>query len=96
MLIYGEFLALHAENEVRQMNLIRVNSSMEAETCNKLKEGFAVGKKPSSGKSQRQMKYTIAYDGFAARVLSALTSVKLLATPVLARAPLRAPTTRAS
>ncbi|MBR4338429.1 MAG: IS4 family transposase [Prevotella sp.] len=67
-LIYNEFSALYTENEVRQMNLVRVDSSMVAETCNKLKEGFTVGKKPSSGESRRQAKYTVAYDGFGARL----------------------------
>jgi len=36
-LIYNEFSAFYTENEVRQMNLVRVDSSMVAETCNKLK-----------------------------------------------------------
>lgn len=67
-LIYNEFSVLYTENEVRQMNLVRVDSSMVAETCNKLKEGFTVGKKTSSGESRRQVKYTMAYDGFAARL----------------------------
>jgi len=67
-LIYNEFSSLYTENEVRQINLVRVDSSMVAETCNKLKEGFTVGKKTSSGESRRQVKYTMAYDGFAARL----------------------------
>ena len=51
------------------MNLIRVDSSMVAETCNKLKKGFTVGKKPGGGKtSRKQIKYTMAYDGFSAKL----------------------------
>lgn len=67
-LIYDELSSLYMENEVRLMNLVRIDSSMVAETCNKLKEGFTVGKKPSSGESRRQAKYTVAYDGFGARL----------------------------
>lgn len=67
-LIYDELSSLYTENEVRLMNLVRIDSSMVAETCNKLKEGFTVGKKPSSGESRRQAKYTVAYDGFGARL----------------------------
>ena len=55
--------------EALPMNLIRVDSSMVAETCNKLKKGFTVGRKPGGGKtSRKQIKYTMAYDGFAARL----------------------------
>lgn len=67
-LIYDELSSLYTENEVRLMNLVRIDSSIVAETCNKLKEGFSVGKKPSSGESRRQAKYTVAYDGFGARL----------------------------
>lgn len=42
---------------------------MVAETYNKLKAGFTVGKKPNGGKeARRQIKYTMAYDGFAAKL----------------------------
>ena len=67
-LIYGKFSALYTEKEVRNLNLIRVDSSMVAETCNKLKEGFAVGRKGEGKADRKQIKYTMAYDGFAAKL----------------------------
>ena len=81
-LIYNEFSALYTENEVRQMNLVRVDSSMVAETCNKLKEGFTVGKKTSSGESRRQVKYTMAFDGFAVRQADAFFKPSYLSEDV--------------
>ena len=67
-LIYGKFSALYTEKEVRNLNLIRVDSSMVAETCNKLKEGFTVGRKGEGKTDRKQIKYTMAYDGFAAKL----------------------------
>ena len=67
-LIYGKFSALYTEKEVRNLNLIRVDSSMVAETCNKLKEGFSVGRKGEGKADRKQIKYTMAYDGFAAKL----------------------------
>lgn len=81
-LIYNEFSSLYTENEVRQMNLVRVDSSMVAETCNKLKEGFTVGKKTSSGESRRQVKYTMAFDGFAVRQADAFLKPSYLSEDV--------------
>lgn len=67
--IYSRFSAVYPEKEILSLNLIRVDSSMVAETCNKLKAGFTVGKKPNGGKeARRQIKYTMAYDGFAVRL----------------------------
>ena len=67
-LIYGKFSALYTEKEVRNLNLIRVDSSMVAETCNKLKEGFTVGRKGEGKADRKQITYTMAYDGFAAKL----------------------------
>ena len=67
-LIYGKLSALYTEEEVQRMNLVRIDSSMVAETCNKLKEGFTVGRKAEGREDRRQIKYTMAYDGFAAKL----------------------------
>lgn len=68
-LIYQRFSRMYTREEALPMNLIRVDSSMVAETCNKLKRGFTVGKKPGGEKtSRRQIKYTMAYDGFSAKL----------------------------
>lgn len=68
-IIYQRFSRMYTEKEALPMNLIRVDSSMVAETCNKLKKGFTVGKKPVGDKtSRKQIKYTMAYDGFSAKL----------------------------
>lgn len=71
-LIYNEFSSLYDEHEIRNYNLVRVDSSMVAEACNKLKLGFTVGKKPGVKESRKQIKYTMAYDGFAAKLSEVL------------------------
>ena len=67
-LIYNKLSALYTEEEIRGMNLIRVDSTMVAETCNKLREGFTVGRKAGGKEDRKQIKYTMAYDGFAAKL----------------------------
>lgn len=67
-LIYDKLSALYTEEEIKGMNLIRVDSTMVAETCNKLKEGFTVGRKGEGKEERNQIKYTMAYDGFAAKL----------------------------
>ena len=64
-LVYGKMSALYTEQEIRDKHLVRVDSTMVAEACNKLKAGFTVGKKPAEGESRKQVKYTMGYDGFA-------------------------------
>lgn len=71
-LIYNEFSSLYDEREIRNYNLIRVDSSMVAEACNKLKSGFTVGGKPKDKEARKQIKYTMAYDGFTAKLSEAL------------------------
>ena len=48
-IIYGRFSKLYTEEEIQHLYLIRVDSSMVAECCNRLKAGFTVGKKPGDG-----------------------------------------------
>ena len=67
-LIYGRLSELYTEREIGQMYLIRVDSSMVAEACNKLKKGFTIGKKAKGREDRKQLKYTVAYDGFAAKL----------------------------
>ena len=67
-LIYGKLSALYTEEEVQKMNLVRIDSTMVAETCNKLKDGFTVGRKAEGKEDRKQIKYTMAYDGFAAKL----------------------------
>lgn len=78
-LIYGRLSALYSDKELAGKNIIRIDSSMVAETCNKLSDGLVVGSKSKSGKSDRkQVKYTVAYDGFSVRLAEVLTESRFL------------------
>ncbi len=66
--IYMEFSKCFTTDEQLKYKIIRVDSSMIAETCNKLKKGIAPGDKKSKdpNKVVKQAKYTIAFDGLTA------------------------------
>ena len=72
-LIYNKLSSLYTEKEISDMYLVRIDSSMVAETCNKLKQGFTVGRKSEGKDDRRQIKYTMAYDGFAAKLAEVLS-----------------------
>ena len=72
-LLYERLSSLCTEKEIRDMYLVRIDSSMVAETCNKLKEGFTVGRKAEGRDDRKQIKYTMAYDGFAAKLAEVLS-----------------------
>ena len=76
--IYGKLSKLYTEQEIGRMYLIRVDSSMVAEACNKLKKGFTVGKKAKGREDRKQLKYTMAYDGFAAKLAEVFDEPKYL------------------
>ena len=59
-LIHSQFSQYYSEEEIENMQLIRVDSTMVAEAANKLKNGMNIGKKKDG---KKQIKYTIAYDG---------------------------------
>lgn len=77
-LIYNEFSRLYTEKEICSKNLIRVDSSMVAETGNKLKKGFTVGCKPKGKEARKQIKYTMAYDGFSVKLAEVFSNSKYL------------------
>lgn len=78
-IIYQRFSQIYTKEEALPMNLIRVDSSMVAETSSKLKKGFTVGKKPGGEKvSRNQIKYTMAYDGFSVRLAEVFSDSKYL------------------
>lgn len=66
--IYKEFSKLFTDKEQLKYRIIRVDSSMVAETCNKLKKGLSPGRKKDKtpDKVVKQVKYTIAFDGLTA------------------------------
>jgi hypothetical protein len=59
-LIHSQFSKYYSEEEIENLHLIRVDSTMVAEAANKLHNGMNVGKKKDG---KKQIKYTIAYDG---------------------------------
>ena len=59
-LIYDQFSQYYTEEEIENLRLIRVDSTMVAEAANKLKKGMNIGKKKNG---KKQVKYTVAYDG---------------------------------
>ncbi len=59
-LIYSQFSKYYTEEEIENLHLIRVDSTMVAEAANKLKKGMNIGRKKDG---KKQVKYTIAYDG---------------------------------
>ena len=81
-LIYGRLSKSYTEREIGQMHLIRVDSSMVAEACNKLKKGFTVGEKAKGKEDRKQLKYTMAYDGFAAKLAEVFDEPKYLSEDV--------------
>lgn len=64
------------DSVLEEMSITRVDSTMVAETANKLKEGFTTGVNDGVGKERRQLKYTMAYNGLnvtCARIFTAQT-----------------------
>lgn len=66
--IYAEFSKFFPKEEQLKYRIIRVDSSMVAETCNKLKKGLSPGRKYGKTPEEvvKQVKYTIAFDGLTA------------------------------
>lgn len=59
-LIHSQFSQYYSEEEIENLHLIRVDSTMVAEAANKFKNGMNIGKKKDG---KKQIKYTIAFDG---------------------------------
>lgn len=62
-LLYKTYSKLYSEKEQLDHKLIRVDSTMVAETANKIKEGMTVGMKRKTGSRPKQIKYTVGFDG---------------------------------
>ena len=78
--IYKEFSRIFSLGEQLKHKIIRVDSSMIAETCNKLKEGLSPGKKKKNDKAPvKQIKFTAAFDGLTACAFDILTTPSILA-----------------
>lgn len=59
-LIHNQFSQYYSEEEIENLHLIRVDSTMVAEAANKLQKGMNIGKKKDG---KKQIKYTVAYNG---------------------------------
>lgn len=81
-LIYARLSQLYTEKELADKNIVRIDSSMVAETCNKLKVGFTVGKKAKDKEDRKQIKYTVAYDGFTAKLAEVFSKPEYLSEDV--------------
>ena len=57
------------------MFLVRIDSSMVSETCNKLKQSLTVGRKAEGKEDRKQIRYTMPYDGFAAKLAEVLFEI---------------------
>ena len=77
-LLYARLSSMYSVKEMERYNIVRVDSTMVAETCNKLMAGFNVGKKPGGRPARRQIKYTVAYDGFAAKLAEVFSEPRYL------------------
>lgn len=65
--IYVEFSKYFSQQEQQKYKIIRVDSTMVSETCNKLKKGLVLGKKKTSGgEKTKQVKLTMSFDGLTA------------------------------
>lgn len=64
-LIYKSYSQYYTDSEIHGHKLIRVDSTMVAETANKLQQGMIVGskKKGENINDRKQVKYTLAFDG---------------------------------
>jgi hypothetical protein len=75
--VYKEFSKSFSPEEQLKHRIIRVDSSMVAETCSKLKEGLSPGsKKKNSQPPVRQIKFTAAFDGLTACAFDIFTDSK--------------------
>lgn len=70
---YDKLHESYSSREIERMSLVRVDSTMVAETCNKLKKGFTVGASKAGAPVRKQVKYTMGYDGFSVKLAEVLT-----------------------
>ena len=68
--MYGRFSELYSKSEIEKYNLIRVDSTIVADTCNKLKEGID----QKSGK--KLVKFSFSFDGILPSGVEVFTAQK--------------------
>ena len=68
--MYGRFSELYSKSEIEKYNLVRVDSTIVADTCNKLKEGID----QKSGK--KLVKFSFSFDGILPSGVEVFTAQK--------------------
>lgn len=71
--MYGQFSELYSKTEIEKYNLIRVDSTLVADVCTKLKEGID----QKSGK--KLVKFSFSFDGILPSAVEVFTSQKYAA-----------------
>lgn len=56
---------LYQPIELLKLHVVAVDSTIVAETCNKLEEGFHIGNKSANGGQRKHVKYTEAFNGLS-------------------------------
>ena len=60
---YNQLSQLYSRQELDKYNLVRVDSTMVAETSSRLSQGMTVGKIGNKKVTKQQAKFTVAFDG---------------------------------
>jgi hypothetical protein len=75
---YSQLSVLYSSQEILQNKIIRVDSTMVAETSSKLSQGMTVGKIGKKKAGKKQVKYTIGFDGLLPCSVEVFTDQKTL------------------
>lgn len=75
---YSQLSGLYSPQEILQNKIIRVDSTMVAETSSKLSKGMTVGKIGMKKEGKKQVKYTVGFDGFLPCSVEMFTDQKTL------------------
>jgi len=68
--MYGRFSELYSKTEIEKYNLIRVDSTIVADTCNKLKEGI------DQKNGKKLVKFSFSFDGILPSAVEIFTGQK--------------------
>jgi hypothetical protein len=75
---YSQLSSLYSSQEILQNKIIRVDSTMVAETSSRLSQGMTVGKIGNKKVARQQVKYTVGFDGLLPCSVEVFTDQKSL------------------
>lgn len=75
---YAQLSSLYSSQEILQNKIIRVDSTMVAETSSRLSKGMTVGKIGNKKVAKQQVKYTVGFDGLLPCSVEVFTDQKSL------------------